>query len=108
MQMKFDKEMFLRHRFWILVGIAMVMSLGGILSLQFDAGADTVRDGLKKAITLLVNFKAQTNDETTKANDKNAKRAADLENGIWKTAFQSQQAIFADRKSTRLNSSHRL
>src|SRR5688572_27634227 len=93
MQVKFNKEMFLKHRFWIMIGVAMFLILASMFYLQFAVDADQVITKLKTSQNQ-AKYKADSNLKTTAAVEAYAKKAADQETQIWKEAFDQQKLEF--------------
>ncbi len=94
MKFNINTDMLVKHRFWVILGVAMAMSLVGIFMLQFGADANAVMSKLKGQITGAKDLKAKTSDKTREAHEKNAKFAADLETDIWSRAFAAQAPLF--------------
>jgi hypothetical protein len=92
MAMKFDKETLLKHRFWIMLAVAVTLLLGGIVVLEFsEAGG---RAELVKDLTAGKQQKAMESPKTIEERKKNADLAKDAEAVVWKKAYEPQAKLF--------------
>ena len=85
---KFDKEMLLKHRFWIMLGVAVTLTLVGILILEFSEVEGRVP--LKKVFTDGKTTKAPDGPKSIEDAKANAELAKKNEAIVWKNAYQPQ------------------
>ena len=94
MPMKFNKEMIIKHRFWVMLGTAMTLTLVGIVSLEFVSAEDAinkVKAGFGSAKTYKGPFPNQpVIDAFSKELDKASKSEAD----VWSKAYMAQEKEF--------------
>src|SRR5437879_107172 len=96
MAVKFNKEMLLKHRFWVLVSVTACLTLGGIFYLQLYGGEETGK--ATKA------FKTAAKEGATTVGKTNAaviaklaefeERARKSESIIWSAAYKEQADMF--------------
>ena len=89
-----NKEMILKHRFWIMIGVAAFLSLVGILFLEFADDAEAARKKLTTEWTVASKKKPLYNDKTREYLETKANIAKGLENTIWKSAYEAQRVMF--------------
>ncbi len=92
MAMKFNKEMLLKHRFWIMLGAAVALILVGIVILELSEVE--ARSGLKKILNDLAKFKAPDGPKSVSANKENAEIARKNETLVWEKAYAPQANLF--------------
>lgn len=102
MAMKFNKDAMLKHRFWIIISVAIVLSLVGISYLGLVA-ADTTK--LQALLTQTHKYEPTANEIVVEQSAKNAEKAKKSEAGIWAKASQKQQPIlrWAENIETEFN-----
>jgi hypothetical protein len=91
---KFNKEMIIKHRFWVMLGTAVTLSLGGILCLQFVSADETI-NAVKKAIDAVKLLKGPfANQIGIDALANEANKAKEAESKVWSKAYEAQQDLF--------------
>ena len=98
---KFNKDMLLKHRFWIMVGITSCLTLLGMAYLQLYGG-DDVAKAQGKLKSELGRLKQEKGDKGSKSVDgivHDADVAKDSEMKVWSEAYHKQEKLFrwADR-----------
>jgi hypothetical protein len=96
MTVKFDKEMLLKHRFWILVGVTSVLTMLGIAYLEIYGSeeAEKQKTKLKNEVNKLKAEKGERGPESVKEMAKNADKAKAGESEVWGTSYAQQEKYF--------------
>lgn len=95
MQMKFDKELLLKHKFWIVLGLAIPSSLAALFLLtstvggQIAASRKKLEDARKKIETAPSVTRGEIESEALKAKLEKAKESV-----AWALAYKEQAALF--------------
>ncbi|HZZ78551.1 MAG TPA: hypothetical protein VFE62_08535, partial [Gemmataceae bacterium] len=90
MAVKFDKEMILKHRFWIMLGVSVVLVLTGITILALSE-SDLPQ---KLAGELKQNVPVTDNDKTIKVWQDAAGNLRGQEANVWRNAYEAQAPDF--------------
>src|SRR5689334_19718399 len=90
MAVKFDKDMILKHRFWVMLGVSVTLVLVGILILTFSESDayDKLKTALKNTVT------PDANPETIKVATEDAKNYQGKKADVWKAAYDAQAVGF--------------
>lgn len=91
MPAKFDKEMLLKHRFWIMLGVGVALTLVGILILEFTEADRTL---LAKALKDGKGTKVTDGPKSIEKYNEYAKFAKGNETTVWKLAYDPQAPLF--------------
>jgi len=92
MAAKFNKDTILKHRFWIIISVALVLSLFGIFYLGVIVSADTTK--LVALHTNAFKYNPKANQKVVEESAKHAEKAKNSEAGIWKKAYEMQEKLF--------------
>jgi hypothetical protein len=92
MAAKLNKDALLKYRFWIIIGVAFVLGLGGVFYLGLIVHADTTK--LQALQAQGKGYSPKSNQKTVEQSNKNAETAKASEAGIWKAAWDKQEPLF--------------
>jgi hypothetical protein len=94
MAVKFNKEMLIKQRFWIMLGTAVLLTFGGILCLEFVSAEETI-NAVKSAIQSVKAIKSTNPNQTViDAWAKEADNAKKAESKVWSKAYDVQEHLF--------------
>src|SRR6185295_14244611 len=93
--MKFDKEFVTKHRFWVLLAVAVPLTLIVLLVLFFVApsAARQKRDAAKKERKEIQDFKDLYNETIVKDATEIAKKRREQQNEVWEAAWSDQRTV---------------
>src|SRR6516162_3545139 len=96
MKVKFNKEMLLKHRFWILIGATAVLTLVGTFYLQLYGGeaVDKVCKQLNIKLKSAASIKAESNTKIIAFWEEKAKEAEKSQSQVWEKAYKDQEVLF--------------
>src|ERR1022692_2115854 len=96
MAVKFDKEMLLKHRFWVLVGVTTCLTMLGIVYLELYGGeeVDTLRKTYKTEYDKIKKEKGDMGPNTVEAMAKIAADAKNNESKVWADSYAQQEKYF--------------
>ncbi len=94
--MKMDKEFLMKHRFWVLLSVAVPLTLVTVVFLMFVAPVGTA--ALKKKVETahkdLKKFDRFKNPKWVKQAEKELKEVKKLEKSVWEVAWKDQERLF--------------
>jgi hypothetical protein len=95
MKININKELLLKHRFWIMLGAAALVILIGLFYLQFSVDAASETSKLKKALTAAAMTKPPfKNQPAIDSREKDAKNAQDKQRTVWAECWKPQYGLF--------------
>lgn len=93
MKLDVNKEMLIKHRFWIVLGVTFCVILTGML-FAYSEDAKKKQDEINAAL-LKGDVKGDFQGPTTiEVRQTDAKRAKDLESNVWSKAYKDQEKIY--------------
>ncbi len=94
--MKFDKEIVLKHKFWLLLIVTLPLSLIAIFYLVTSVSGEisATNDAIKKDLTAFLKNHAIRKDSEIKEMEKAAKFEKSQEAVLWEQAFAHQEDLF--------------
>ena len=95
MAFKFNKEMLLKQRFWVMLAASVCLALTGIFYLELLVDADETIKGIKTKMDGAKSLKGPwQNDKAIEVRAKDAERAQKSESEIWLEAFKKQEPVY--------------
>src|SRR5437588_201076 len=94
MAIKLNKEMLLKHRFRVMLGVTILLALGGISYLEMFVDADVAKGDLEKINNKYKKPPVTANQKTLKAYQDAIDDAAKKEAEIWSKAYRDQEEYF--------------
>src|SRR5262249_166644 len=94
MKVKFNKEMLLKHRFWILIGITAVLTLVGTFYLQLYGSEAAEKYRKQLSIKVKGSIDAKSNREIIAFLEQKAKEAEKSQSEVWEKAYKDQEVLF--------------
>ncbi len=92
--MKFDKDFVLKHKFWIILAVALPLTLISIFMLTTAVSGEIDQDR-EQILNLLGNFKKNAGEQITPAKIDAMKKLAEMEkakeNVVWANAYKTQE-----------------
>src|ERR1043165_3503661 len=95
-RIKIDKEMLLKHRFWIMIGVAVVFTASGMAYLHLYGGEEAAKaqKDLKVQFAKIRAEKGEKGQEDVKGIGALAEKAKANEVEIWSKAYKAQEQEF--------------
>src|SRR5581483_10444539 len=98
MAAKFDKELLIKHRFWILLGVMVPLLLTAFLLLFFGAASDieekeNAYTDAEKQVKDKANAGQLKNDKFVQVLNEREKQATKVRDNIWEVAWKQQQDL---------------
>ena len=96
MNVKINKEALLKHRFWIMLGCAVALALGGMFYLEVYGDEEITKDRnkLTASWTRLKSAKAGSTDAAIKKLAEKVKEAKGEEAKVWSESYRKQEDLF--------------
>src|SRR5215468_9585476 len=92
MAVKFDKDMILKHRFWVMLGVAVLLVLVGMAILEFPDSEAVEK--LKAEYGAIKGVKPTANPATIKVAKEGADELRGLESAVWKDCYVPQAPYY--------------
>src|SRR4029450_13665165 len=95
MAVKFDKEMLIKHRFWVLLGASLPLVLVALFILITSVGAhiEELKKKTKNKFTEVANAKTPAGPEVVKVRGEVAAKRKESETEVHADAFKAQERI---------------
>ena len=95
MKVKFNKELLLKHRFWIMLGVAALMILGGIFYLELIyAGPEDTLKNLDASYKQSEKYKGSASPAMIEDMRKRASESIRQQETVWQKAYAEQAEYF--------------
>ncbi len=96
MSVKFNKDAMLKHRFWVIASLTILLTLGGLfyLALYGSEDANKKRSKYKTDLGQLKNAKGQSSSQVIEFYGKEVDKAKSNESTVWKDAYKAQDTLF--------------
>jgi hypothetical protein len=94
MKVKFNKEMLLKHRFWVLICVTAILTLAGTFYLQLYGGEDTAKAAKKYKSVISKGMKPESNPVINARLQEDADKAKKKQSEVWEQAYKDQEPMF--------------
>ncbi len=95
MAIKFNKEMLLKNKFWVLLSVAGLFAFLGMMFLFIEEpSASQIKKFKEARAKWSSNKKAEQGEKTIQDMAERAKKAKELEQKVWSSAFKAQESSF--------------
>ena len=96
MNVKINKEVLIKHRFWIMLSVAAILTLGGMFYLEAYGDEEILKhkNKLTGSLVKLRTAKATSNEAGIKKLAEKVKEAKEAEVKVWSESYRKQDSLF--------------